>query len=492
MYDKVQKYWKIHLDKLKLQAKTVKGSDKEALDAKIDFMKSTDMAVVLSSGQNEQDDFAKKGLDRKRMNKEDLDTKFQDADDPFRIVFVCAMWITGFDGPSCSTIYLDKPMRNHTLMQTIARANRVFRDKNNGLIVDYIGVFRSLQKALAIYGTGPGGKWNEGDSPVKPKAALIEALRKAIDEVKKICADLGVDLAGFDKAKDFALVKVLDDAADAILQTDETRKRFLLAAGQVVKLYKAILPDPDAHEFYPIKNHLTAVAKKIRSELPGVDISMVLDEVDALLDRSIATEGYVIDQRKDHSKYLDLGKIDFDGLKKHFAKSQKRTEVQKLKSLLESRVEQMMRVNPTRIDYLEKLQQLIDEYNSGSLNTDQMYAELLEFTKALNQEEHRAIAENLSEEELAIFDLLTKPEIQMTEKDRKEVRKVAKELLKTLKTEKLVLDWRKKLQTRASVRLTIEQMLDKLPRVYNPDIFNQKCDVVYQHVYEHLQTTKET
>ena len=97
-------------------------------------MEETDMAVVVSPGQNEIDDLSQRGVDivphRARMNTEDLDTKFKDPDDPFRIVFVCAMWITGFDVPSCSTIYLDKPQRNHTLMQTIARANRVYGDKN--------------------------------------------------------------------------------------------------------------------------------------------------------------------------------------------------------------------------------------------------------------------------------------------------------------------------------------------------------------------------
>src|SRR5207249_6149400 len=124
------------------------------LDRKIAFMSETDMAVVVSQSQNEVEDMNEKGLDitphRKRTVTEDLDLKFKDPDDSLRLVFVCAMWMTGFDVPTCSTIYLDKPMRNHTLMQTIARANRVFRDKVNGLIVDYVGVFRSLQKALAI------------------------------------------------------------------------------------------------------------------------------------------------------------------------------------------------------------------------------------------------------------------------------------------------------------------------------------------------------
>src|SRR5437588_11581290 len=99
------------------------------------------------------------------MIQQELETKLKTEDDALGTVFVCAMWITGFDVPSLSTLYLDKPMRNHTLMQTIARANRVFGDKLNGLIVDYVGVFRSLQKALAIYGASSGGGVKPGQTP---------------------------------------------------------------------------------------------------------------------------------------------------------------------------------------------------------------------------------------------------------------------------------------------------------------------------------------
>ncbi len=177
MYDKVQKYWKKYLKDLRTKLVKCSESEKNELEKKIKFMEETDMAVVVSQSQNEVEDFKKKGLDitphRWRMVKEDLDTKFKDPDDPFRIVFVCAMWMTGFDVPSCSTIYLDKPMRNHTLMQTIARANRVFRDKVNGLIVDYVGVFRNLQKALTIYGSGSGGGIRDGETPVMDKSLLV-------------------------------------------------------------------------------------------------------------------------------------------------------------------------------------------------------------------------------------------------------------------------------------------------------------------------------
>ena len=184
MYDRVQKHWKRYLVDLedKLAVSSVEESD--TLRDKIRYMKDTDMAVVVSQSQNEIEEMRKKGLDikshRKRMVKEDLDEKFKDPNDPFRVAFVCAMWMTGFDVPCCSTIYLDKPMKNHTLMQTIARANRVFGDKVNGLIVDYFGVFRDLQRALAIYGSGAGGGIREGDMPVQNKAALVEELKKEI------------------------------------------------------------------------------------------------------------------------------------------------------------------------------------------------------------------------------------------------------------------------------------------------------------------------
>jgi type I restriction enzyme, R subunit len=186
MYDKVKKHWSAYLEELLSQARQARGAKQKELEKKIQFMKETDMAVVISQSQNEVDEFHKKGLEilphRKRNVKEDLDRKFKDSKDPFRLVFVCSMWITGFDAPSCSTIYLDKPMRNHTLMQTIARANRVFGQKVNGLIVDYGDVFKDLRRALAIYGSDAGGGINDGDTPIKDKEAQMKQLKEAIAE----------------------------------------------------------------------------------------------------------------------------------------------------------------------------------------------------------------------------------------------------------------------------------------------------------------------
>jgi type I restriction enzyme R subunit len=488
MYDKVRKYWKQYLADLegKLAVSSVEETD--ALLDKIRYMKETDMAVVVSQSQNEVQEMKKKGLDirphRKRMVKEDLDEKFKDPDNPLRVAFVCAMWMTGFDVPCCSTIYLDKPMKNHTLMQTIARANRVFGDKVNGLIVDYFGVFRSLQRALAIYGSGAGGGIREGDTPVKNKAALVEELKKAINDTRGICVERGIDLDKVQRAEGFQRVKLLEDAVEAIIVNDESKRRCLLLVGNVNKLYRAILPDRQANEFLPICTLLGVIGEKIRSLTPQADISGVMAEVEGLLDESIAAEGYAIQDRRCKYKTVDLSKIDFEALKQKFEKSLKRIEAERLRGLINSKLAKMVRLNKSRMDYLERFQQMIDEYNAGSMNVDEFFRQLTEFAKELNREEKRSISEQLSEEELAVFDLLTKPHIELTNKDRKQVKKLARELLGTLKKEKLVLDWRKRQQSRAAVLVSIEYALDGLPPSYSQDTYREKCNLVYQHIFD--------
>ncbi len=277
MYDKVRAYWQQHLTTLPGQLDTAEATEREHLEAVIHYMQTTDMAVIISQSQNEVEVFRKKNLDiqphRKRLVNEALDEKFKDADHPLRIVFVCAMWMTGFDVPSCSTIYLDKPMLNHTLMQSIARANRVFQDKMNGLIVDYIGVFRNLQKALAIYGSASGGGVQEGDTPVQAKTALVAELRKAILETTNFCTEREIDLEKLQSATGFERINLIDKAVEAILINDESKQRYLALTRQVNKLYKAILPDPTADDFIAIQSVWTVITERIRSLTPAVAIS---------------------------------------------------------------------------------------------------------------------------------------------------------------------------------------------------------------------------
>jgi type I restriction enzyme R subunit len=492
MYDRVSRYWREHIQELETRlAESSDPYERGQLQATIGFMKDTDMAVVVSQSQNEVEDLAKKGLDiaphRKRMLSENLADKFKDPDDPFRLVFVCAMWMTGFDVPSCSTIYLDKPMRNHTLMQTIARANRVFPDKNNGLIVDYVGVFRNLQKALAVWGSGGAGALTNGDTPVKDKDALVADLAVAIADTRTFLTELGIDIDAILRAEGFARVKLVGDAVDAILVNDETKNRYLGLAGLVNRLFRSVQPDPAINEFAAVRTAIWVIANQIRSLIPQADITPIMRDIEQLLDRSIDTRGYVIADASgewDPSRVVDLSNIDFDALRAAFEKGHKRVEAEKLKGQLGAKLRKMVEQNKQRIDYEEKFRALIDEYNSGSANIEQFFQQLLDFAQALSEEEQRHIAEGLTEEELAIFDLLTKPDPALSKKEEAEVKKVAQDLLATLKREKLVLDWRKRQQTRAGVWVTIEDQLDRLPTTYTPELYAKKCNRVYQHIYD--------
>ena len=489
MYDKIQKHWQQKLQSLKSELNSSVPRDKQKqLETLIQYMEETDMAVVVSTSQNEIDDLGRRGVDirphRRRMNSEDLETKFKNPDDPFRIVFLCAMWTTGFDVPSCSTIYLDKPQRNHTLMQTIARANRVFKDKVNGLIVDYIGVLRNLEKALAIYATGSNG---EGSNPIADKSKLVEELREAIEKISDFCRNLGINFAEIEAADRLQQIHLIDAAENHILVNDETKRNFLEQARNVYKLFKAILPDTAANNFSGICSLINIIARKIKNLSEPVDISEVENAVEELLDRSIAPEGYIINsgQNTYDSEQLDLSQIDFEQLAEQFNTEHKRTQAEKLKGAINRKLKEMVQLNKSRIDLQEKFEQMIAEYNEGHISEDRHFEDIFDFLNVLSEEEQRADSEELSEEELAVFDLLTKPEPHLTVPQREEVKTSVKNLLDKLKKKNLVLDWRKQQQLRAQTELTVQTILDEgLPETYTQELFEKKWKAVYQHVYE--------
>lgn len=463
MYDKVRKYWP--------------KDDK------------TDMAVVVSPGQNEIEQMAKLGIDivphRKRMNEEKLDEKFKDTEDPLRLVFVCAMWLTGFDAPSCSTVYLDKPMRNHTLMQTIARANRVFPGKHSGLIVDYANVFASLEKALAIYGKGTGG-----EMPVRDKKALADELRNAVNDVNDYCLNRNVVLAEIENmpTANFAQAGAIQVAADHLMAPEAIKRDFLALEALVRSLYGAVKPDPVATEFSQRCGCLAAIGECIRTVTDPPDISHIMQGIQDLLDESIAAEPFKIRQKTEGYGHIDLSKINFEALRKRFEiKKPSNTDVERLKAAVRAQLERMVRLNPTRADYLAKFQELIEGYNSGSRNIEETLKELLALSLILTGEQTRHIRENLSEEELTILDILTRPAPELTIEEREEVKKIAHHLLEKLH-KLLVLGWRQKISTRARVKIEIENSLDEgLPRAYSKELYEAKCLAVFEHVYQSYQ-----
>ncbi|MCG2736840.1 MAG: DUF3387 domain-containing protein [Candidatus Methanoperedenaceae archaeon] len=298
------------------------------------------------------------------------------------------------------------------------------------------------------------------------KSKLVEQLRQVIEETSSFCSGLGIDLTKIQTAYGFERVRLIDDAVDAILVNDESKRKYMSLAGSIVMIFRSILPDPKAGEFYPKQALFAILAEKIRSMVKEADISGVMKAVDELL--------------------VDLSRIDFEALKARFEKGRKHIETEKLRSEINLKLVQIVRLNKSRTNYLDKFQKMIDEYNSSSYNIETFFAKLVKFAQELNAEEKRGIAEKLTEEELAIFDLLTKPEMTLKKKEEREVKKVAQELLETLKNEKLVLDWRKRQQSRAAVRESIEVLLDiGLPlNSYTKELFQIKCDVVYQHIYD--------
>ena len=492
MYDKVQTHWQDKLRTLRRdRARSRDDADKVLLDAQIEFLETTDMAVVISSSQNEFEYFDAHGLDirphRERMVRDDLETAFKAPEHPFKVVFVCAMWMTGFDAPSCSTIYLDKPMKNHTLMQTIARANRVFQTKPNGVIVDYIGVFRNLQRALAIYGDPNAGDTG-GQLPAAAKSLLIEDLRALIGTVEDFCQSLDIQLKVIQASKDFERIRLMDEAVESILVDDDTKQHFIGLARSVVKAFKSILPDSSAGEFEGISRVLQTLAAKIHQHNPEVDVSEIMDEIEALLDASVTSRGYVIQTATDEDgiHWVNLSEVDFEALKDQFNSGRQNTSVERLRAVIHRQLTHMIQLNPSRLDYQERLQEMIDAYNSGTRNNMEFFEQLMRLVEDLTAEEQRHIAEQLSEEELAVFDLLTRPRIDLTEKDKDKIKGAVRDMLDTLKAEKLVLDWRKRQQSQAEVRLLIQKRLDEvLPQdLFDAELYQEKCDVIYQHIYD--------
>jgi len=382
--------------------KTAHEAEGAAIVDRLAWMRSLDMAVVVSQSQNEIGDMKAKGLDilphRARMQQEDLEAKFKNADDPLRLVFVCAMWITGFDVPSISTVYLDKPMRNHTLMQTIARANRLAAGKTSGVIVDYVGVFKNLQKALAVYaGAGEGGGPEGNQTPIEDKQALVEALEADLAAADRFLDALDVSTDAILANKGFARNAVIAAAVEILIGPDERRREFLRLAGNVVKAYKALLPDERAAPYLGPVAAVHTLSDAVRARLGPTDIAEVSAKIAALLDEKI--EGVailtpIVEGDRAEGR-VDLSGIDFDKLASLFATKPK-TAASQLREAAEDKAKKMAEVNPTRQDIVEKLEKMVAEYNAGSIDAERFFDALRDLVADMDDEERRAyLAESL-------------------------------------------------------------------------------------------------
>ncbi len=487
MYVKVKAEWDRYVGKLRMDlSRAADERERGKIWKQLDRYEKVDMAVMVSPSQNEIADLEPFDIDmkplRERIIKGKLEEEFKQADSDLRIVFVCAMWMTGFDVPNLSTLYLDKPLKNHTLIQAIARANRVAEDKKNGLIVDYIGVFRNLERALALYASTD----KKDDQIIRSKEELIDVLEGVLNKTKVFLMEEKIDIVELLRAPAEEKLRLLEHFTNIIIGQQEKKKLFLNLASDLYNAYRAVLPDPDAEDYYQEVTAIRVIASRVRDVgAQSVDVAQVKKDLEDLLDKSIQAGEYIIPQYK---RVKDLSALDANALSKFFTGLEnKNLQVESLRAELEAKISDMMRRNKKRARFMERLNSLLEEYNSGAHDIDQLFDDLVDLAKSLNEEEQRAVKENLTEEELAIFDLLLKENLNPDEVEK--VRVVARELLSKLKVEKLVIDWREWESRRAGVKTTIFDVLYKdLPE---PTYAEKDCELkgleVYNFVYEHYK-----
>lgn len=471
-------------------------ADKLAKQAQ--WLDETIVEIIISEAQNEVGDFKKWGFDiiphRERMKKGfevaggarvDVETAFKDPKHPFRVAIVCAMWLTGFDVECLSTLYVDKPMKAHTLMQAIARANRVYPGKDHGLIVDYNGMLKSLRAALAQYALGEDGAGAE--EIVAPIEERVQALIEAIEATEAHLRGLGFDPAALLGAKGFARIKGLADAVEAVYSSDETKRRFEIMAREVFNRFKALLVEPSAWAFAERHDNIEAIYKKLTERRDTADVTALLKELHRVVNEAIRTQAPGEDQAEGLT--FDLSKIDLDALRDEFAQKvqRKATALQDIRDIIERKLADMLASNPMRMDYQLKYEGIIADYNSEKDRTkiEQTFRMLVELVQSLDEEQARAAREDLSDDELAMFDLLKRDDL--TKADRERVKQASRDMLASIKARLAELDrfWEKE-QTKGEVEAFIlDEIFVKLPSPpFTPDEKKRMAGSIYAHVWQ--------
>jgi len=508
MYDKVQTCWKGEIKRLVgLIGKTDAPQYKERLQKTLDFMRTIEMAVVVSEDAGEEKRFAKEGLNIKPhrdkinaidVNGHDIEYRFKDPNDKLQLVFVCAMWLTGFDAPTVSTLYLDKPMKDHTLMQAIARANRVTSHtvsgvtKTNGEVVDYYNVFRSMKKALSDYAQG-----DDRESPVQDKANLFDLLDDALAQGTAFCDNLGIVLQEvLEGGNAFGKVKLFQSFADRLLEKDAHWKEFKVYENTISALYEACKPEILAGRFRPLVPVFQYLRGVVDASVGQADIDAVKQKIGDLLDQSVVTANSALFQSEARPEFrivqkgrtLDLSKLDFDKLKEEFKKAEfKNIEIANLREFIVKKLEDMLKDNRNRTNFAEKFQEIINRYNAGGMVTENYFDELVKYAEGLKEEDERQTREGLTKDELELFDILKRD--KMTQAEEIKVKNAARHLLKRLVEEQpkvLVQDWYKDKQSQLRVKTAVEEIMDRdLPETYDQTLFKEKSAKLFDLIYDY-------
>ena len=488
MYDYVQEYWQQEIKALEKKIK-LSASDQEQMELarKLKWMKETEMCVVISQEQNEIQTFKKWGLDilthRTKMEKRELDKEYKDPDSNFRVVFVCAMWLTGFDVKTLSCLYLDKPLKAHTLMQTIARANRVAAGKSNGLIIDYIGIVGALKKALNDYTKNKAGQ--SGIDPTIDKEVLIRQIFRAAADAEQLLAVHDFDLNALVKAEGFGKMALLKDGAEAMCSDPETKKSFETYANEISRLIKYLDRSDIEQDIRDRADAIKAIFREMQKKRKHIDTTDLMVEINRIINENVEIEepeeGLV------ESRQFDISRIDFDLLAAEFAKvKRKNLMIKDLGELLQDRLAKMMSVNPTRVDYYVRYMGIIETYNSEQDRStiEKTFMELMDLAKSMSEEEQRYVREGFSsDEELSIYDLLFSD--NLSKDDITKIKKMSIDLLQKIKARIAEMDhWTDKQETRAAVDILIRDILFE----EIPDSMFDHLDAYRRAIYEHVYT----
>ena len=499
MHQIIEKYWKEKIEELRKA--TALLSDEQELTAarrRIGWMEETTIAVVISEEQGEVKKFRHWDIDIEPYRKllktgfPDVGGKSLSVEDafkkeghPFRVAIVCAMWLTGFDVPCLSTLYLDKPLQAHTLMQAIARANRVHEGKNNGLIIDYCGILKNLRKALATFAGSKGGE-NDGEvNPLQPSEDLLPALASAIGLVYDFLRDKGAELEAVINSSGFERNAAIDRAKNAINENDETRKRFEIVAREVFSKFKACITLPAINDYRAAEGGISIIYKSLQEDRDAADISHIIQQLHAVIEPAIAVKP----ESLGGGRLYDISAIDFDLLRREFERlPNKQTAAHNLKDAIEKRLARMLAQNPLRTNFQKRYEEIVAEYNGEKdrVTIETTFEALMRFMGNLDEEAESTIREGLNEETKALFDLLKKKDLEKKDIDR--IKKVAVELHAILLRKKAEIDeWRAKEQTRDEVRTTIRDFLyadsTGLPDSYTDQEVVEKTDAVFAWAY---------
>ena len=491
MYNYVQEYWQKEIKLLEQQIeKCCSQQEAQELQRKLTWMKETDMAVVISQEQNEIQTFQKWDLDikphRKRMEKEELDKQFKDADSKLRVAFVCAMWLTGFDVKTLSCLYLDKPMKAHTLMQTIARANRVSEGKTNGLIIDYIGIVKALRQALADYTANPGGETG-GNDPTIDKEELIKHVVESISAATEFLKEHDFKLEDLIHAEKFTKLELLKIAANAMCESAETRKTYCTFATTLLKLWKYLNREDITAEMKQPKDAIEAIFKELQKKRKHADITDLSVTINEIVNEHLEVDTSQMIAAE--PRRFDISGINFDLLRREFAKSKEKNLVLKdIQELLQERIAQMLATNPSRVNFYERYQEIIHNYNDeqNRATIEKTFEDLMNLTCQLTEEQKRYIREGFeNDEQLSIYDILMKD--NLSKNDIKKIKDVSKELIEKIKELLHTMDHPfDKEETKATIIVMIRDTLwNKLPDSYPDESINHYKDAVYNYFSLH-------